>query len=332
MNRLPRKQQEVGGQNDEIPAVANGRGYEQGNGKQIGIELVQHDEEPRLRHHDHGRRLPAASAANGVEQVKHERRRWPCAADLPEHRRERAELERKSDERADERSGTRMPARKGPNPRRPIVVDIGQLMPDDAAQPIRERPDGHARHPRSARRALRASTGEEHRDERGKQLLAGGVAQDARCSTPLEPKRRKRIERERQPCGEVAQEESRVIAPEPGEEEARADGDSNERRDHGAGPASHAIPFPRRNVVGAVRDVVDDAGVDRGRHDREQQQQRARPQRAHRDVQNERGRVEGGKNRDELVLPPLVRADEADEIVVNETRIAQAVKYIIITQ
>ena len=57
--------------------------------------------------------------------------------------------------------------------------------------------------------------GQEHRDERGKQMLPGCDAQDARCSALLEPKRRKRIERECQPRGQIAREEWRVIAPEP---------------------------------------------------------------------------------------------------------------------
>jgi hypothetical protein len=42
-------------------------------------------------------------------------------------------------------------------------------------------------------------------------------------------------------------------------------------------------------------------------------------------VQDERGSIEGRKNRDELVLPPLVRADESNEIVADEPRIAQDV-------
>ena len=113
------------------------------------------------------------------------------------------------------------------------------------------------------------------------------------------------------------------MAPEPGEEETRPDGERDERRDHRAGAPGHAIPFPRLEVAGEVRDVIDHTGVNRGRHDRQQQRQRAHPQRAHGDVQDERGRVEGRQNRNELVLPPLVRTDEADEIVANETRIAQ---------
>ena len=194
-------------ENQKSPPIPHRGGDEQRKRKQIGIELVQDDEEPRLRHHDHRRRLPATRTANGVEHVQHEKRRRPCAAELPEHRRKRAELEGENDERADDGGGARMPARKGPKVRGAIVVDIGQLMPDDAAQAIRQRPDGHAGYPPSAYRALRASAGQEHRDERGKQLLPGGVAQDARCSTLLEPKRRKRIERECQPRGQVARED-----------------------------------------------------------------------------------------------------------------------------
>ena len=158
-------------------------------------------------------------------------------------------------------------------------------------------------------------------------MLPGSVTQDARCSTLLEPKRRKRIERECQPRGHVAREDWRVIAPEPGEEETRADREHDERRNHRAGAAGHAIPFPRLKVAREVRDVIDQTGVDRGRHDGEQQRQRADPQRAHADVQDERGRIERRQNRNELVLPPLVRPgeinDEADAIVLNETRIAQ---------
>jgi len=216
-----------------------------------------------------------------------------------------------------------MPARKGPKARDAIVVGIGQLMPDDAAQAIRQRPDGYARYPRSVHRALRASAGQEHRDERGKQLCPGSVAQDARCTTLLEPKHRKRIERECQPRGQIAPEEWCVIAPEPGEEETRGDGERDERPDHRAGAAGHGIPFPRLAVACEVRDVIDHTGVNRGRHDRQQQRQGAYPQRAHGDVQDERGGIEGRKNRSELVLPPLVRTDETDEIVANETRIAQ---------
>src|SRR5438105_2072873 len=92
------------------------------------------------------------------------------------------------DVRDENQESPRMPARKGPKVRGAIVVDIGQLMPDDAAQAIRQRPDGHAGYPPSAYRALHASAGQEHRDERGKQLLPGSVAQDACCSTLLEPK------------------------------------------------------------------------------------------------------------------------------------------------
>ena len=100
-----------------------------------------------------------------------------------------------------------------------------------------------------------------------------------------------------------------------------------ERRDHRAGAAGHAIPFPRLEVAGEVRDVIDHTGVNRGRYDREQQRHRAHPQRTHGDMQDERGRIEGRQNRNELVLPPLVCPDEindeADAIVLNETRIAQ---------
>src|ERR1041385_1873698 len=40
-------------------------------------------------------------------------------------------------------------------------------------------------------------------------------------------------------------------------------------------------------------------------------------------MQDERGGVEGRQNWDELVIPPLVRAGEVDQIAANATRIAQ---------
>src|SRR5204862_4052869 len=181
----------------------------------------------------------------------------------------------------------------------------------------------HHRHLRPAYHSIRATSDDEHYNERGKKLSPGSVAQYAPCSTLLEPKRRKRIERECQPRGQVAQQEWSVIAPEPGEEETRADRERDERRDHRAGAAGQAIPFPRLEVAGEVRDVIDHTGVNRGRYDREEQRHRAHPQRAHGDMQDERGRIEGRQNRNDLVLPPLVRTDEFDEIVANETRIAQ---------
>src|SRR4029078_260610 len=94
------------------------------------------------------------------------------------------------------------------------------------------------------------------------------------------------------------------------------------RRD-GAPPRRAAFSSPRRGVIDAVGELVDGARVDRHRHDREEQRQRADPQRAHGHVQDERGRVEGRENRDELVIPPLVRANEVDQIAANATRIAQ---------
>ena len=79
------------------------------------------------------------------------------------------------------------------------------------------------------------------------------------------------------PTCQVAREEGRVIAPEPGEEATRAGGERDERRDHRAGAAGHGIPFPCLKIAGEVRDVIDHTGVNRGRYDREQQRQRAYP-------------------------------------------------------
>jgi len=133
VKRSSREYQEMDSQNHEIPPVADGCGDQERDRKQVGIEVLQDDEGPRLRRDDHRRHVPAASTADGVERVKQKKRRRPCAANLPEHQRERAELQWKNDECADDPSSARMPEHKRPNARRAIVFDVPQLMPDNAA-------------------------------------------------------------------------------------------------------------------------------------------------------------------------------------------------------
>ena len=223
---------------------------------------------------------------------------------------------------SDPRSTVRIPQRERRYARRAIVFDVYQLMPDDSSQAEGKSEDADAHQPRAAHGAIRRSTGDEHRCESREQLFSRGVAENACQAALLQAKGRNRIEREREPCGQVTRKQWRVGAPEPREGKTGGHGDGQERRD-GAGLLRGAISFPRRHVVRPVGALVDGARVDRRGRDREKQRQRAGPQRDHGDVQDDRGRIEGRQNRDELVIPPLVRANDADQIVADETRIAQ---------
>src|SRR5689334_7260350 len=112
-----------------------------------------------------------------------------------------------------------------------IVRGVGELMPEDAAQAVRERPDRDGRDPDRIEWTIGRAKSEDDRDQRRKEICAAGVAEDAEDAARFETERRERVERERQPCGEIAAEEDRVIAPEPGEDESRGDRERDQDRD-----------------------------------------------------------------------------------------------------